>query len=151
MMFEQCVDQGGDEARCAMAAREELDRCVKEHCAPPQPPPCADRCDEVAAHVFDACTSKLDAPRLCEHVARWVLEHCNQKCVPSEKPCVCPAIFDPVCGADGNIYSNACEADCAGVGLGDPGQCEGDDSDSDSHDGDSDSHDGDSDSHHGGH
>ncbi len=29
--------------------------------------------------------------------------------------CVCPEIWDPVCGADGETYSNSCYADCEGV------------------------------------
>ena len=193
-MYEQCIDMGGDEGRCAMAAREELSRCIEEHCDAPQPPACKDKCEAIATHVFQACTATIDSEeKLCEQIAGWVLEHCNDGCedpgptecrsdddcrdghicqievcvntcvdddpicvdtclgvcVPGEEPCVCPAIFDPVCGEDGNIYSNACEAECAGVAIDEDcgGACDDGDSDSDCDDGDSDSDsDGDSDS-----
>lgn len=29
--------------------------------------------------------------------------------------CICPKMFDPVCGEDGQLYGSACEAECAGV------------------------------------
>uniref|UniRef100_A0A383VD57 Kazal-like domain-containing protein n=1 Tax=Tetradesmus obliquus TaxID=3088 RepID=A0A383VD57_TETOB len=38
--------------------------------------------------------------------------------------CVCAALYMPVCGADGNTYSNACDADCAGVAVAAQGMCE---------------------------
>lgn len=38
--------------------------------------------------------------------------------------CVCAALYMPVCGADGQTYSNACDADCAGVAVAAQGMCE---------------------------
>jgi hypothetical protein len=37
--------------------------------------------------------------------------------------CVCAAVYEPVCGDDGQDYSNACEADCAGAQVLRKGPC----------------------------
>ncbi len=50
-------------------------------------------------------------------------QHClNGRCAPVE-PCICPAVFAPVCGADGMTYGNACEAGCVGVAVVYDGEC----------------------------
>lgn len=37
--------------------------------------------------------------------------------------CVCPAVYMPVCGEDGQTYGNACEAACAEVEVAASGEC----------------------------
>ncbi len=37
--------------------------------------------------------------------------------------CICPAVEAPVCGVDGNTYSNSCEASCANVEIAYDGMC----------------------------
>ena len=40
--------------------------------------------------------------------------------------CRCGLVYAPICGHDGQTYSNACEAGCAGINIAVEGECEGD-------------------------
>ncbi len=66
----------------------------------------------------------LDADIVCESAAIPVELICIDDI---NSNCDCPENFNPVCGADGQVYGNACLADCAGISYSDgmcPGSCE---------------------------
>jgi hypothetical protein len=79
---------------------------VKEPAKPPTGPECRDngQCDR--AQYCQKRSGKCEGPGHC--VVR---------------PQLCPEIFDPVCGCDGNTYSNFCFAAMAGVNVRHAGAC----------------------------
>jgi hypothetical protein len=80
---------------------------------------CEARCVEVEVVFNGMC--KDDPCALIDCQAGFTCE--EGRCVPVE-PCVCPAIYAPVCGADGNTYANACVAECDGIEIVDEGACD---------------------------
>merc|ERR1712128_185977 len=52
----------------------------------------------------------MDASHVCANTTR-------------EPSCICPAVFSPVCGADGQTYSNTCTAACGGSKVACEGEC----------------------------
>merc|ERR1711953_69588 len=44
-------------------------------------------------------------------------------CIHASSGCRCHNVYEPVCGVDGQTYSNPCRADCRGVAIICTGEC----------------------------
>ena len=72
--------------------------------------------------LFDSSVSYYNE----EHASRTggqILARQFPNSTTTEPSCICPAVFSPVCGADGQTYSNVCHADCKGAQVDCQGEC----------------------------
>lgn len=75
--------------------------------------PCEPRATGCGARLGDTCTDD----EYCAYVPEQLCGAADASATCRPRPTACDAILDPVCGCDGNTYSNACEANAAGTGL----------------------------------
>jgi hypothetical protein len=48
---------------------------------------------------------------------------CDQDACIEDQSCICPALYNPVCGQGGTTFGNSCEASCANVPVAHAGEC----------------------------
>ncbi len=83
-------------------------------------------CHGVSVLHEGRCSETCSADKPCRGGGQCApVENCPDACGCADfcEPCICPEIFAPVCGVDGQTYGNACRARCAGVDIEHEGEC----------------------------
>jgi coxsackievirus/adenovirus receptor len=87
---------------------------------------CEARCD--GQDSFDegecntnSCNNNMDCPVVEGCISRCDAGQCLVRCEPEE--CLCPTVYAPVCGENGQTYGNQCEARCSNQPIQHDGPC----------------------------
>ena len=103
------------------------DRCVTwEECASATPPPPPPPVDPIICGGFTQTPTRCPNGTFCyyEPLAMCGAADAPGVCMPLEPDALCPDLFAPVCGCDGQTYPNECEATKAGTSVASRGACE---------------------------
>lgn len=79
-------------------------------------------CDGV--EYANSCVAEVSGVTSWTNVA-GVINTLGWNCGQNFHDCICPEIYNPVCGNDGVTYSNSCFLECDGVGFYQSGECDG--------------------------